>query len=193
MRTLRALLALLAGSLVLSACSLIPTSAKPVAIDKNLLKPYGLLGRTIPGTNHGRVRFVGQPIYIVDAAGHLAGANRIVTAPAGLTSVLDQLIIGPTKIEKSAGYASELPSNLLILQATVKGKIGYIDLSQSLTKLARSKALLAVGQLVFTAYYAGATNGIEISVAGVPQRSPLPDRAFLTLVTVKDCESLLEP
>jgi hypothetical protein len=192
MRRFGPLLLLVVGAVLLSSCTLIPTSTKPVPIPSSQ-GLSGLLGRTIPGTNDGRVQFVTQPVYIVDATGHLAPLSRIVTAPATLTSVLDQLIIGPTKIEKSAGYASELPSNLLILQATVKGKIGYIDLSQSLTKLARSKALLAVGQLVFTAYYAGATNGIEISVAGVPQRSPLPDRAFLTLVTVKDCESLLEP
>jgi hypothetical protein len=190
MRKIRPFLWLVVGSIVLSGCSLIPASTKPVAIKK---VPFGLLGRTIPGTNNGRVRFTGQPIYIVDAAGHLSSLSRIVTAPAGLTSVLDQLIIGPTKIEKYAGYASDLPSKLLILQATVKGKIGYIDLSKSLTALAGEKELLAIGQLVFTAFYAGATNGIEISVAGVPQRSLLPDHTSLTLVTVKDCESLLEP
>jgi hypothetical protein len=140
-----------------------------------------------------RVRFITQPVYIVDAAGHLSSLSRIVTAPASLTSVLDQVIVGPTKIEKFAGYASDLPSNLLVLQATVKGKVAYIDISESLAKLSRAKEILAIGQLVFTAYYAGATNGIEISVAGTAQKSLLPDHRFVSIVTAKDCEILLQP
>jgi hypothetical protein len=101
--------------------------------------------------------------------------------------------VGPTKIESFAGYASDLPSSLIILQATIKAKIGYIDISESLASLGRAKEVLAIGQLVFTAYYAGATSGIEISVAGVTQQSPLPTRKIVKLVTAKACASLLEP
>jgi hypothetical protein len=152
-----------------------------------------LFSRTIPGTNNGRVRFVTTPIYFVDATGHLAPASRIVTGPPRLTSVLDQLIVGPTKIESFAGYASDLPKNLIVLQATIKGKIGYIDISEKLAAQGRAKEVLAIGQLFFTAYRAGATNGIEISVAGVTQQSVLPNRTSVKLVTAKDCETLLEP
>lgn len=185
-------LLLLVAALVLSSCALIPASTKPVPIPSSQ-GLSGLLGRTIPGTRNGRVQFVTQPIYIVDATGHLAPSSRIVTAPATLTSVLDQLIVGPTKIEKFAGYGSDLPSNLLVLQATVKGKIAYIDVSEKLESLGRAKEVLAIGQLIFTAYYAGATNGIEISVAGIVQKLLLPDRRFVTRATVKDCKTLLEP
>ena len=192
MRRFGPLLLLVLGAVLLSSCTLIPTSTKPVPIpsSQGLL---GLLGRTIPGTNDGRVRFVTQPVYIVDATGHLAPSSRIVTAPATLTSVLDQLIVGPTKIEKFAGYASDLPSKLLVLQATVKGKIAYIDISESLVAQGRAKEVLAIGQLVFTAYYAGATGGIKLSVAGTAKRLVLPDRKFVTLATIKDCKTLLEP
>jgi hypothetical protein len=86
-----------------------------------------------------------------------------------------------------------LPSKLLVLQATVKDKVAYIDISESLAALSRSKEILAIGQLVFTAYYAGATNGIEISVAGTVQKSLLPDHKFVSIATAKDCESLLQP
>ena len=192
MKRVRTLLWLVLGAVVISSCTLIPTSAKPVAIPASQ-GLSGLLGRTIPGTNKGRVRFITQPVYLVDATGHLSPFSRIVTAPASLTSVLDQAIVGPTKIEKSAGYASDLPSNLLVLQATVKGKVAYIDISESLAKLPRSKEVLAVGQLVFTAYYAGATNGIEISVGATAQLSLLPDHRFVSIATAKDCEILLQP
>jgi len=178
-------------AVALSSCTLIPTSAKPVSIPPSQ-GLSGLLGRTIPAQPR-RVRFVTQPVYIVDATGHLSSLSRIVTAPASLTSVLDQVIVGPTKIEKFAGYASDLPSNLLVLQATVKDKVAYIDISESLAKRSRTKEILAIGQLVFTAYYAGAKNGIEISVAGIAQKLLLPDHKFVSIATAKDCEILLQP
>ncbi|MGA2294575.1 MAG: GerMN domain-containing protein [Acidimicrobiales bacterium] len=192
MKSLRRLCVLLAGAIVLSGCSLIPTSSKPVVIPSGQVE-LNLLNRTIPGTNKGRVRFITQPVYIVDATGHLAPSSRIVTAPAQLTSVLDQLIVGPTRIEASAGYASDLPNSLIVLQASIRGKVGYIDISESLSTVGRAREALAVGQLVFTAYYAGATKGIEISVAGVSQLSMLPNRSFARLVTAKECQALLEP
>jgi hypothetical protein len=107
--------------------------------------------------------------------------------------VLDQLIVGPTNIESSAGYSSDVPSKLIVLQAIIKAKIGYIDISSSLTSLGRAKEVLAIGQLVFTSSYAGATGGIEISVAGVSQLSMLPNRTLVRVVTAKDCQALLEP
>jgi hypothetical protein len=192
MKSLRVVLVLFLGAVVLSGCTLIPTAKKPVFIPR---KSVGLqlLSPTIPGTNGGRVRFVTKTVYFVDATGHLAPSSRIVTAPLQFPSLLDQLIVGPTKIESFAGYASDLPSSLIILQATIKAKIGYIDISESLASLGRAKEVLAIGQLVFTAYYAGATSGIEISVAGVTQQSPLPTRKIVKLVTAKACASLLEP
>jgi hypothetical protein len=139
------------------------------------------------------VRFNTKPVYFVDASGHLAASSRIVTAPVKLASVLDQLIVGPTNIESSAGYSSDVPSKLIVLQAIIKAKIGYIDISSSLTSLGRAKEVLAIGQLVFTSSYAGATGGIEISVAGVSQLSMLPNRTLVRVVTAKDCQALLEP
>jgi len=67
-----------------------------------------------------------------------------------------------------------------VLQATVKDKVAYIDISESLAKRSRTKEILAIGQLVFTAYYAGAKNGIEISVAGIAQKLLLPDHKFVS-------------
>jgi hypothetical protein len=158
--------------------------------------PFGLLGKTIPGTNHGRVRFITQPVYIVDATGHLSSTSRIVPSPPVLESVLRQLIIGPTKIESGGGYSSALPKNLIILSASFRGGIGYIDLATTLSKLPRSQEVLAVGQLVLTAHDVGLTlgiavKGVEINVAGVVQDSPLPGHHEANLVTTKDFQRLL--
>ncbi|MEO9181626.1 MAG: GerMN domain-containing protein [Acidimicrobiales bacterium] len=174
MKSSRVLLGLVVGAVLLSGCSLVPTTSKPQKVnDKNV--PFGLLGKTIPGTNKGRVVFKTQPVYIVDATGHLASLSRIVPSPPVLASVLRQLILGPTRLESKLGYTSALPKNLVLLSASLKSGIGYIDLASSLDKLSRTKEVLAVGQFVLTAHDVGATRGLEISVAGQAQNSPLPN------------------
>ena len=192
MRRIRALIGGALGALLLSGCSLVPTATAPTLIARHHF-PLGLLGKTIPGTNNGRVRFITQPVYIVDATGHLAPSSRIVPSPPVLATVLRQLIIGPTQIESFAGYTSALPKNLVLLSASIKGGIGYIDLASALTTLGRSKEVLAVGQLVLTARDAGAPLGIQITVGGRLQRSLLPSGARAQLVTPSDFSGLLNP
>ncbi len=194
MRRLRILLGLCLGALALAGCSLVPTSRSPQLIaPKNV--PFGLLGKTIPGTNNGRVRFISQPVYIVDVTGHLTSSSRIVPSPPVLASVLRQLIIGPTKIERFAGYTSALPKNLVVLTASFRGDVAYIDLATTLSKMPRSQEVLAVGQLVLTAKDVGFTQGIqvkgvEITVAGDLQSSPLPNGTNANFVTPQDFQSL---
>jgi hypothetical protein len=196
-KRVRVLLGVLIGALALAGCSLVPTASSPQLIGHKHV-PFGLLGKTIPGTKNGRVRFISQPVYIVDATGHLAPSSRIVPSPPVLESVLRQLIIGPTKIESFAGYTSALPKNLVLLSASFRGRIGYIDLASTLSKTSRSQEVLAVGQLVLTAHDVGVTlgidvKGIEITVAGVTQSSPLPDGHSGIFVTTRDFRRLLNP
>lgn len=186
----RTLVPALLGSLLLSGCSLVPTTSSPVLVNPHEV-PFGLLNATVPGTANGRVRFVTQPVYIVDATGHLTPSSRIVPAPPRLASVLHELIIGPTAIEVSTGYSSALPSNAVVVDASVRGHVGYIDLARPLTNLARHADILATGQLVLTSYGVGATKGIEIFVAGVLQKSLVPGGSPSALVNVKDYQILL--
>jgi len=194
-RRVRALAGLFLVALALAGCTLVPTSKAPQLIGPKQVG-LGLLGKTIPGTNNGRVTFISQPIIIVDATGHLAALSRIVPAPPVLESVLRQLIIGPTKIESFAGYTSALPQSLNILSASFRSGVGYIDLGSSLSKLSRSQEILAVGQLVLTSRDVGITlgiavRGVEINVAGVTQDSPIPGGRNAVLVTYADFQRLL--
>ena len=190
MRGLRVAAALALGAVALSGCSLVPTANHPANIAPNRV-PFGLLGKTIPGTNNGRIRFKTQPVYIVDATGHLAPSSRIVPSPPVLASVLRQLVLGPTKIESFAGYTSALPRSLVILSASIREGVGYIDLASSLSQLSRNKEVLAVGQLVLTAHNVGATRGIEITIGGTAVLAPLPNGRQRLLVTPADVQSLL--
>ena len=197
MRKARVLLGLVLGALALAGCSLVPTASSPQVIGPRHV-PFGLLGKTIPGTNNGRVRFITQPVYIVDATGHLSSTSRIVPSPPVLESVLRQLIIGPTKIESGLGYTSALPKDLIVLTASFRGGVGYIDLASTLSKMPRNQEVLAVGQLVLTAHDVGLTlgieaKGVEITVAGVAQNSPLPGGHEAILVTNLDFQRLLNP
>jgi len=189
-KRLRVVIALALGAVALSSCTLVPTAKHPADISPTHV-PFGLLGKTIPGTNNGHVRFKTQPVYIVDVTGHLSPSSRIVPSPPVLASVLRQLVLGPTKFESQAGYTSALPRSLVILSASIKDGIGYIDLASSLSRLSRSEEVLAVGQLVLTAHNVGASRGIEITIGGTAVLAPLPDGHQRRLVTPADVQSLL--
>lgn len=190
MRHLRVALVGLAGALVLAGCSFVAPNAAPTHIASSKV-PFGLLNKTIPGTNHARVRFITQPVFIVDVTGHLAPSSRIVPSPPALATVIEQLLLGPSAIEKSAGYSSALPRTLVLVSASVHHGVGYLNFATSLDALSRRKQLLAIGQLAFTGADAGAPKGIVVKVAGVIQELVLPNGRRSTIASDVDFESLL--
>src|ERR1019366_6280774 len=111
----------------------------------------------------------------------LAPSSRIVPSPPGLSTVIQQLLLGPSAIEKSAGYRSALPKDEVLVSAVLRAKVGYINFAEPFTALSRVQQLLAVGELVLTADAAGATNGIVVQVAGVTQRLLMPNGQRATL------------
>jgi hypothetical protein len=169
-------------TLALSSCTLVATNANPVRIPKGKV-PFSLLSPTIPGTNHARVRFKGLPVYFVDTTNNLTPSSRIVPSPAELSTVVEQLILGPTAIERAAGYSSDLPKRLVLLSASVSNGIGNVNFATPLSTLSREKQIFAVGQLVLTAYRVGATKGIVIKVAGVTQLLWTPTGQRTTVAT----------
>lgn len=189
MRVARALGVALAA-LALAGCGLITPAARPTSIPPARVG-FSLLSPTIPGTDHARVRFATEPIFIVDAAHRLAPTSRIVPSPPTIATVVAQLLAGPTSIERSAGFRTELPAKLVLIAATIRRHVGYVDLSGSLAQLPRAEELLAIGQLVLTTAYVGATRGLEISLAGAIQTLPLPDGGHATILTVSEFAGLL--
>jgi hypothetical protein len=177
-------------ALALSSCTLVGTNATPERIPPKNVQ-FSLLSPTIPGTNHARVRFKGQPVYFVDATNNLTPSSRIVPAPPVLSTVVEQLILGPTAIERSAGYSSDLPKKLVLLSASVRGGVGVVNFATSFNSLPREKQILAVGQLVLTAYEVDASKGIIIKVAGVTQHLLTPNGKRTTLATPRSFAPLL--
>ena len=192
MRRLTSIVGVVLAAVLLSSCTLVPTSGKPAIIPRNKIS-FGLNDKTIPGTNNGHVRFVTQPVYIVDTTSHLAPSSRIVASPPTLYSVLRTLVQGPTDIERSAGYSSQLPKNFVVVAASIKKGVGYINITEPLSTLPPLQQVLAAGQLVLTAQDIGATRGVEILVGGVIQDTLLPDGTARHVVNAKDFASLLNP
>lgn len=182
--------AVLAVGLLLGGCTLVPTSTVPDALAPHRV-PFGLLGPSIPNTNNARVRFAAQPVYVIDASGHLTASSRIIPTPASLETVLRELVLGPTAIESAAGLTSALPRGLIILQATIKRGVAQVSLTTSLATLGRSDEMLAIAQLTYTAHAVGATSGLQILIAGVTQPLPIPGGANEGQVTVDNYRSLL--
>jgi hypothetical protein len=186
----RVVVLILLGALALSSCTLVAPNARfhRIAIGKD---PYGLFQQTIPGTNNARVVFKTQPVYMVDATNHLVASSRIVPSPPSLATVIEQLLLGPSVIEASAGYTSALPTGMVLISADVRNQIGYFNFAEPFTTLSPRQQLLAVGQLVLTAFDVGATKGVIIKVAGVQQELLMPDGTHAVLVNAKNYESLL--
>ena len=190
MRRWRAFAGIVVAALALGGCTLVPTASSPQVIPDEQI-PYALLSPTIPGTNGASVQFIAQPVWIVDATGHLDPTSRIVPSPPHLAAVLRQLIIGPSSIERGAGYTSAIPSSLVLVSASIRDGIAYINLATSLDHLAKARQVLAVGQFVFTSKDMGATTGVEILEAGHTQELLLPNGTHSTLATPAQFERLL--
>lgn len=182
-------LGLLTAGVLLTGCTLISPNTVPQPVTPRSV-PFGLLHRFIPGTRNARVRFVTQPIYLIDIGGKLAASSRIVPSPVTLSTVIRQLLLGPSRIEAAVGYHSALPSKLVLVSATMKDGLATINLASSLTSLRVPEQILAEAQLTLTAHDAGATKGLTIEVAGVRQLLILPSGAKRPVVTSGDFASL---
>lgn len=182
MTTVRRLGLVLVAALVLSGCSLISPDAQPNVIPKDKVG-LQLLSPTIPETNGARVRFITQPVYLVDTTGHLAPESRIVPAPPELAEVTQQLLYGPTPIEQSLGYTSAIPTNEIMLSAVVHNGVATINLSESLSSLSTRDQLLAIGQLVLTSSDVSTVREVIVRVDGAVQSVLAPNHHRYRVLT----------
>ncbi|HQU00516.1 MAG TPA: GerMN domain-containing protein [Acidimicrobiales bacterium] len=190
MKRLTPVVAALGAALALSACTYIGPNRAPVPVNKHDVG-YGLMHRYVPGTVRGRVRFVTQPIYLLDASNHLVPSSRIVPSPVRLISVLQQLDLGPSLIERSAGYSSALPRNLVLISAALRHGVAVINFGTRIDTLPLAVLLRAEGQLVLTSTAAGATRGVIIEVAETRQRLPIPSGKKVSYLTSGEFQSML--
>lgn len=191
MKNLRAVALLMVGSLVLSGCTLIPTSAKPTASSSHEV-PFGLLDKTIPGTKNATVTFTTSYLYWVTPKDSLLALQRVTPSPANPSYVLNALTAGPNPQEQSRHLSSAIPKKLAITSIQVQDGLGYLTFNESLSKMPLKSELLALGQIALSAEGVGATLGIIVSVNGVTQLLPLPNGSRSLLVSGSDFTALLK-
>ena len=182
MRQLRRVGAVMVAAMVLSGCTLVSTSSAPTIVNDNSV-PLGLLSPTIPFTDYARVLFVKQDIYLVDKAEQLVPVTRLVTSPPSLFDVLHYVPVGPTLGEQAAGLTSQVPSTLVVNQATIHNRIALVDVTNLLAQIPPVARRIAVAQFLFTAVGMGATKGIELSINQTPFPLTLANGAKVLLIT----------
>jgi hypothetical protein len=182
MRRVRRAGVVLASALALSGCTLVSTSSAPTLVDGNSV-PLGLLSPTIPFTDYARVLFVSRDIYLVNKAQLVVPVSRLVTSPPSLFDVLHYVPVGPTVSEQLAGTTTQVPSALVVNQATILNGIALVDVSAQLAQIPPVARRIAVAQFLFTAVAMGATKGIELSINQTPFFLTLATGARVALVT----------
>lgn len=185
MTSLRRLLAVLCCALCLSSCTLVSTSSSPSIIGVGDV-PLGLLEPTIPFTDYAQVRWVKHNIFLLDRGGHIVAISRLMTAPPSLFAVLYYETQGPDPVEMAAGITTEVPTTMVVNQATIHDDVALIDVSKALSQISLDAQRIAVGQLVFAAASMGATQGIRISINQIPYSLKLASGATVSLITPAD-------
>ncbi|MBW4029132.1 MAG: hypothetical protein HIU57_00450 [Acidobacteria bacterium] len=185
MTSLRRAFVIVCCALCLSSCTLVSTSSSPSLIGAAAV-PLGLLQPTIPFTDYAQVRWVTRSIFLIDRAEHIVAVARLMTAPASLFALLYYETQGPDPIELANGITTQVPTTMVVNQATIHDGVALIDVSKALTQISLDAQRVAVGQLVFAAASMGATRGIRISINQSPYTLKLPTGALATLITPAD-------
>lgn len=170
--SLLAVVALLAG-----ACA-IPTQDAPVSIAPSRI-PFNLRNPNLPTTTTTQPKsYVAVKVFFLGASNHLEPAQRLVAAPAPLTSILDALMLGPTSGEVASGISSAIPSNVAVLSATpsgnaTAGNVVIVNMNSAFDEITGTDTELAVAQIVATVAAASSNDtGVLFQIEG--QRTSVP-------------------
>jgi spore germination protein GerM len=172
-RRLRAPLLLGLLSLVAAGCA-IPTQGAPVSIAPSKV-PFNLLEPHLPTTTTTQPKsYVEVKVFLLDATNQLQPAERLVAAPAPLTSILAALMVGPTSGEVASNITSAIPSDVAVLAATTTaGNVVTVNMNSAFGEITGTDTELAVGQIVATvAAENGFYTGVIFEIDG--QRTTVP-------------------
>jgi len=193
--------ALVVAAVTLAACG-VPVSDTPAAIARHDV-PFGLLAKSPPATPSTTVPsptgLTTIQIYLVGPSSRLVAEARDVPTPpggldsnAGLVTVLQALVDGPTAAETTVGLQGEIPTQTRVLSGTgLTGSLATVDFSATFGQLAGQSQIEAIAQVVYTVTgnLPGVT-GVTFEIGGQPASVPLPDGALVTTATRASYASL---
>jgi spore germination protein GerM len=116
-------------------------------------------------------------VYLINVEGRLEARGRDV--PELATTVIDELLKGPSEAERAQGLRSEIPPATTRVQSVVRDGVLSLELSSDFLDLESPELITdAVAQLVFTATELDGVNQVELSVEGGPEEWPRGDGSF---------------
>lgn len=108
-----------------------------------------------------------------------------------LTTVIHDLIAGPTKTEQANGITTALPPNLDLTVGEVRGTGVVLELAGETEGRSATENVLAVGQIVLSVTALPTIDQVTFARNGVPVEALLADGALTTEpLTAADYESL---
>lgn len=187
-----ALAALAVAAVALAACG-VPVDSAPSALPKNGV-PFGLLGPSAPPSTTSTVPSpveVPVRIYFVGPGGRLVAVARDVPVAApGITTVLGALIDGPTDAEAAAGLQNSVPTQTVVLGATLTSGVATVNLGGTFGQLVGQTQIDAVAQIVFTATALPGVNGVSFELNGQAVEVPVASGAQVPEATPAQFASL---
>ena len=99
--------------------------------------------------------------------------QRVVAAPAPLTTIITSLLSGPTQADTAKGLSTAIPGNVTVLSTTTQGNIVTVNMNAAFGAITGISIELAVSQIVATvASENGFNTGVLFEIDG--QRTSVP-------------------
>jgi spore germination protein GerM len=172
-------------ALALAGCG-VPVDRSPSALPRKDI-PFGLLQPSARSTTTSVPSTLESPvqIFLVSPSGHLAAVARSVrTTQESLAAVLGVLVRGPTNVEAALGFQSAIPSQTVVLGATVgSNEIATVNLGGGFGQLVGQAQIEAVAQIVFTAGALPGVAGVTFALAGKAVDVPTASGASVPVAT----------
>jgi hypothetical protein len=167
--------------LALAGCG-VPVDRAPSALPRKGV-PFGLLQPSPRSTTSTSVSPVERPvpIFLVTTSGHLFEVTRqMPAAQESLANVLEALVGGPTNSEADAGLESAVPTQTVVLGATVgTDDVATVNLGGTFGQLVGQAQIQAVAQIVFTAAAQPGVSGVTFELAGKAADVPVASGALV--------------
>lgn len=154
-----------------SSCG-VPSESTPRALSQNEL-PDGLRTvQTAPDATSQEQEII-DVWFVRDDS--LVTTRHSVSAPAGPTIAIAEVLAGPSASEQDESLRSAVPDPSAVVEVSVVGGVATVDLTSAFSEIPANDQVLAVGQLVLTLTDLRGIGRVRFVVDEVQVAVPLPN------------------
>jgi spore germination protein GerM len=158
--------------------------------------PFGLLDpqASEPADNAEPVTGPAVQIYLIDPTQRLTPVERRVEeGEVPLSSVIDELLDGPTRAELRQGLTTAFPDDEGVQAAELVGGVASVDLDEQFTLLDGPTQRVAIAQIVLTLTARPGVGRVAFSLEGQPIDIPRGDGTLVAGSVSRDAYRELLP